>query len=398
MKIQSDPDLHLTYCLNIHPGETLPDVASAITDYAARVKAVFAPNDPFGLGIRLSADAAGSLSGKELSEFRDLIHAQGMYVFTINGFPYSNFHGTRVKENVYAPDWMTSERREYTRNLVAILGELLPEGVEGSISTVPVSYWPWIKTESDIERAINQLVLAALSCLRLEQESGKKVSIALEPEPDCYLQKMDGTVSFFNDHLLQKGAPLLAKETGMSDADCEAAIRRYLGVCFDTCHSAVQFEDPVDALGLLAMEGIAVPKIQMSSAIHAVVTDASKEQLKRFIDPVYFHQARVKDGKGNVVFYPDLDEQMLGMLDEGCELRTHFHVPLWFESEGALQGTVSGLPSEFFRMINDGASPHVEAETYTFDVLPEGLRQMEATESVIKELEWVKARLELASR
>ncbi len=393
MKIQSDPDLHLTYCLNIHPGESFEEMISAVEGPATRVKAACSPGQPFGLGIRLGAGTLKDLMPEELEQFRDFLDRRGMYVFTVNAFPYGDFHGTRVKENVYAPDWRSDERREYTERVVRILGQLLPDGVDGSVSTVPVSYKAWIQTASDRDEAIDQLMGAVKECIALEEATGKKVSIALEPEPDCLLEDIDGTVEFFNEHLFTSGAGTLAGITGMNSADSEAAVRRYLGVCFDTCHLAVRFEDPVDGLGRLAMEGISVPKIQLSSAIQTVLSGETRECLEGFIDSVYFHQTCTRDEAGNVKAYMDLDKDLLDSLGDGLELRTHFHVPLWFTEQDGLEGTAIGLTDEFFTLLGSGISPHIEAETYTFDVLPEDLRSGDVAESVAKELEWVKDRL-----
>ncbi len=393
MKIQSNPDLHLTYCLNIHPGEALSDVVASIKTHAARVRDQVSHEGPFGLGIRLGAAAVDEMDASAVSELKCLLEQENMYVFTVNGFPYGDFHGTRVKEDVYAPDWRTTERREYTRRLVAILGELLPEGVEGSISTVPVSYAPWMEREDSIDDALQQLMGVVQDCVKLEQESGRKIAVALEPEPDCYVQTVEGAVDFFNNHLLTRGVSMLASATGMSAGECEVAVRRHLGVCVDTCHSAVQFEDPVESLARLEMEGIAISKVQMSSAISTVLSAESRKSLAGFVDEVYLHQTRVRGQDGAISAYTDLDHDLLAGLDDGSELRTHFHVPLWFEGRDGLAGTVSAIPDSFFSRLKSGVTPHIEVETYTFDVLPAELRGVDVVESVVKELDWVRRKL-----
>lgn len=393
MKIQSDPDLHLTYCLNIHPGEGLRDVLAAIETYAVPVKDRVSAGKPFGLGLRLGARAVDELDAAAMAELKDLLQRQNMYVFTINGFPYGGFHGERVKENVYAPDWSKSERRVYTGRLVAVLGALLPDGVEGSISTVPVSYATWVGDEAALDQSVRQLMAVVRDCVHLEQESGRKVSVALEPEPDCYLQTTEGVIRFFNDHLLTRGVQMMMADTGMSEGDSEVAVRRHLGVCFDTCHAAVQFEDPLEALASLEFEGISVPKVQLSSAIRTVLSAETRQALRGFIDSVYLHQTRVCGGDGVVQSYGDLDGSLLDSLADGVEVRTHFHVPLWFESEDGLSGTSGDLSGRFFEIIKGGDVAHVEAETYTFDVLPEDMRETDVADSIVRELEWVLAKL-----
>src|SRR5581483_695 len=109
-----------------------------IASKVAAVKARVSPAAPFGVGLRLSAAAAEELAAPTaLADFRRLLDAHGLYVFTLNGFPYGAFSGTRVKERVYLPDWREPARAAYTRQLADILAALLPDGVDGSVSTVP---------------------------------------------------------------------------------------------------------------------------------------------------------------------------------------------------------------------------------------------------------------------
>jgi len=44
-------------------------------------------------------------------------------------------------------------------------------------------------------------------------------------------------------------------------------MRCHLGVCLDTCHSALQFEDPLESLRAYRDEGIRISKIQLSAAL-----------------------------------------------------------------------------------------------------------------------------------
>ena len=158
MRIRRDPPLHLTYCLNVHPGETWAENFAAVREKALRVKALVGRPGPFGLGLRLGGIAARTLSAPAaIAEFRAFCDASELYVFTVNGFPYGRFHGTSVKENVYRPDWRQPERLAYTNQLTDILAALLPEGVRGSISTLPGSYKAWIKTRADVRTAAGNI-------------------------------------------------------------------------------------------------------------------------------------------------------------------------------------------------------------------------------------------------
>src|SRR5438132_878800 len=98
---------HLTYCTNIHPGESWSEVRANLERHVVRVKERIAPRERFGIGLRLSAQAARELASPPLMmAFRRWLDAHDLYVFTINAFPYGAFHGTRVKEDVYRPDWL----------------------------------------------------------------------------------------------------------------------------------------------------------------------------------------------------------------------------------------------------------------------------------------------------
>ena len=357
MIVQQQPPLHLTYCLNIHPGETWADNFAAIREKAMRVKERVAPNRPFGLGLRLSRQAAESLAeGKRRADVRKFFDDHGLYVFTINGFPYGQFHGARVKENVYAPDWRTPERRDYTNQLADILADFLPEGVNGSISTVPGSFKPWINSESDIKAMVANLAACA------EHLSDTNICLALEPEPGCFLETTEETIRFLAEHIPDSA-------------------RRRIGVCFDTCHAAVQFENVATSLQRYLDAGIRVAKVQLSAAV-----EETAEGLKKFDDAVYLHQTKARRRDGSFQYWNDLPV----VLDKDIErLRVHFHVPLF-----AANSTAAELTPEFFALLRQGATEHLEIETYTFDVLPPELRAADVVDHIVREYEWVMKRLE----
>src|SRR5688500_16820372 len=138
----------LTYCTNIHPGETWPEVRAALSRHLPAIRREAAPGRPFGVGLRLAAAAAKDLENPaSITELQSLLAAEDCYVFTINGFPYGSFHGTRVKEEVYAPDWSTPERLAYTLQLFDLLVQLGPGDVGGSVSTVPASFKGFMAAE-----------------------------------------------------------------------------------------------------------------------------------------------------------------------------------------------------------------------------------------------------------
>src|SRR5207247_6694962 len=145
--------LHLAYCTNIHRGETWPETFDALQKYTLAVREKVCPKEPYAIGLRLSDQASRELSEpKTLTKFQKWLAQQDCYIFTINGFPYGCFHGARVKEQVYAPDWTTRERVDYTNRLFDLLAELAPPEVEGSVSTVPCSFKPFITAEAQVEQ------------------------------------------------------------------------------------------------------------------------------------------------------------------------------------------------------------------------------------------------------
>ena len=352
---------HLTYCLNVHPGESWDENFEAIRTHAAAVKARVAPEAEFGLGLRLSARAASELEGR-VDEFRAFLEGAGMYVFTVNGFPHGRFHGTRVKENVYRPDWSTPERLDYTLRLARLLAELLPPDVDGSISTVPVAYGKDIAGD-----ALANLVEAARGLARLHDQTGARVLLALEPEPDCALETTDEAIAFF-ERLCERGGD---------------AVSGFLGICLDACHMACEFEEPATSLRRLEAAGVRVPKVHVSSALIVPEGEDAPALLAPFADPVYFHQTAVRSGEV-ISRFPDLP-QAIEAAPEG-EWRVHFHVPLHFSAESGLRSSSHLLGEEFIAAaVKPGR--HVEIETYTFDVLP-GPRG-DVVDSIVSEFTWL---------
>lgn len=387
MRIHDDPPLHLTYCLNVHPGQTWAENFAAIRDHALRVRdLVCGAGRAFGLGMRLSRQAAEELAAPPaLDEFAAFLRDNNLYVFTINGFPYGRFHDTSVKHSVYAPDWRTAERRDYTVLLADILAALLPDGVGGSISTVPGSYGAWIAGHSDVEAMATMLAETALHLADIRDRTGREVCLALEPEPDCFLETADDAAAFVTGPLVE-----VARRAGAGGpAAAEELLRRHIGVCYDTAHAAVAFEDPAAGLGRLASAGVRVGKVHLSSAMRLVPTGAALKQLERFCDEVYLHQVKVRQG-GSITSFSDLPEALeQASRSADCEWRVHFHVPLFFDTFGQIRSTGSLLTGRFAGALVAAGVAHAEIETYTFGVLPDEIRPPEIADAIAAEYAWV---------
>jgi sugar phosphate isomerase/epimerase len=393
MILQHQPPLHLTYCLNIHPGESWAENLAAIREKAVRVKQFVSPDEWFGLGLRIAAHAAEELAadGALREEALAVFAEHGLYPFSVNAFPFGKFHGGRVKENVYAPDWRSPARRDYTMRVADILAGWLPEAVDGSISTVPGSFKDWIKTADDTTAMAQNLGIVAAYLAALREDTGKEIHLGLEPEPSCFLETTPETLAFFREHIWTAGIAEVSRIRGRGETEAGEIVRRHIGVCFDTCHVALQFEDPVESLRAYRAEGIRISKVQLSAALMTGGSEDCWDALLPFAEGVYLHQVKARTADGEIRSWTDLPIALAD--DDGREsveeARVHFHVPLFFQGNGPLASTVSTLTPEFFRELRRGATSHVEIETYTFDVLPADIRPTDVVRSIAREFEWV---------
>ena len=395
-------DHHLSYCTNIHPGESWPEVRDNLERFLVPVRERVAHGRSFGVGLRLSGESARALTDPTaMDELRGFLHAHDLYVFTINGFPYGPFHGRPVKEQVYLPDWLDPERLSYTDRLADVLAALVPEGIEGTISTVPGAFAPRVRDDADQARMARALLDHVAHLVWLRAATGRRVALALEPEPCCFLETIDETVTFFQRHLHSgSAAEHVSKAAGMSRADAEIAIREHLGVCLDACHLAVEFEEPRRVLDELAAAGIRVPKVQVTAGLRAVLReddDAILDALGAFADDVYLHQVVERTDDGSLVRHLDLPQALAaaraGKGRGTREWRVHFHVPVFRERFGAFEGTQAYV-AELLRLVRERAvSEHFEVETYTWDVLPEEFRREGIVAGISREIEWAERQL-----
>lgn len=397
MRLEAPVGAHLTYCTNIHPGEAWSEVREALRTHVAGVKKRVSPDAPFGVGLRLAARAAEELSGPAvLEQARAELEDAGLYVFTLNGFPYGAFHGRRVKERVYRPDWLEEDRVSYTSALAHVLSHLLPEGTPGSISTVPGCFQERA-TRGAARTIAHNVARAAAELVRIERETGHTIALALEPEPACLLETTDLAIDFFEQELSShEVVESFGRQCGLDARDAEPSLRRHVGICLDACHASVEFERPVMALEKLRSAGIAVPKIQLSAGLRLESASADAVgELRAFDDGVYFHQTVVRSGderegaSRGLRRFVDLPDALAAVseLGDGAEWRVHCHVPVFHAGFGRFSSTQEDLRE--LVVLATELSPHLEIETYTFDVLPPALRDRPVTEAIARELEWV---------
>lgn len=390
--------LHLTYCSNIHAGETWPDVSAALVAALPVIRRELDATGPFAIGLRLSARAAAELEQPAaLAAFHAFLRDGDYYVPTINGFPYGAFHGQRVKEQVYLPDWREPARIAYTNRLASLLGALLAGQPlqEGSVSTVPGAFKGHLRSPQDARDIAGGLLDHAAHLVRLRDDSGITIALAIEPEPACFIETSAEAVEFFTQYLFDDTlVRSLARERGHALSVDD--VRRHVGVCFDACHMAVEFEDPAAALASLSKAGIRVPKFQISSSLR--VTDPiqgspGRIALERFAEDTYLHQV-VARTNGRLVRYTDLPDALATSGAPGDEWRIHFHVPIFLATMGDLDTTQPDLESVIDLARQNPGPTCLEVETYTWGVLPSQYRSADLHVAIARELAWTRARLE----
>ena len=400
MKLATKNNLHLTYCTNIHPGETWTEVANNLKKYIPQLKTRLASNQPFGIGLRLAAVAAQELlDGDNLSQFQTWLQEEDLYVFTLNGFPYGGFHNQVVKDRVYAPDWSKSERLDYSLKLIKILTTLLPESLDGGISTLPISYKPWWQNSDDQNKILHQsslnLGVIVAKMAEIYQNTGKLLHLDLEPEPDGMLENTAEVIDFFQDWLLPVAGKWLQKELGISQAVAESWIFEHIRVCYDTCHFAVEYEEPQYIIQGLGNAGIKIGKIQLSSAIAIdIPTELAQrklilEKLSPFAESTYLHQVIARNSDRTLQHYPDLATALPHLLKTGAqEWRTHFHVPIFIRDYQLLESTQEHIAKLLQLLPNNDLGHHLEIETYTWEVLPPEMK-LDILTSIEREYQWV---------
>ena len=390
---------HLSYCTNVHAGASWDDAFAALAAHAPRARDAVTRRDasaPFGLGLRVSHEHLVALErAPTLASFRDWLDAEGLYVFTLNGFPYGDFHGRVVKEAVYRPDWSEAARLDYTRRLATLGARLAPPDSRLTLSTVPGAFRArGLGAEPGI--AAN-LLAAAAHCARLADETGVSVGLALEPEPGCLLETVDELVAFFAAHLHAEAAlARFAADAGLRGGAARARARldEHLGACHDACHSAVEFESPLGALERLRAGGVPLMKLQLSSALILDPSDADAlRHLARFDEPVYLHQVVAREASGALRRHVDLAEAFAARRGDDVEWRVHFHVPVFMESLARFATTRDALAAVLDAQRAGAPCPHLEVETYTWDVLPERYRDVPLHAAIARELDWTLERL-----
>jgi hypothetical protein len=385
--MQLNHALQLAYCTNIHRGESWPETFATLKDYTLAVREQVCPQAPFAIGLRLGEAAARQLSEPSvLLDFQRWLDRHGCYVFTINGFPYGRFHGSRVKEAVYRPDWTTRDRLDYTNLLFDLLAALLPPGLAGSVSTLPGSFKGFAPDATALAAIRENLWRCVQHVARLSSKTGHDLHLGLEPEPLCLLENCADTLQFFDQ--------LRAEHPG------DDTLVRHLGLNYDTCHFAVEFEEPQTALAAFVDAGIRISKLHLSSALKVPATAEACRKLQKFADDIYLHQVISRDAAGRLARYTDLPDALADAAsatndtEPTPEWRIHFHVPLHAAAMSPFQNTTDHLIGALDWLArNPQLCSHLEMETYTWEVLPPELKAQSVVDQLAAEYAWTLARL-----
>ncbi|MEM7782036.1 MAG: metabolite traffic protein EboE [Planctomycetota bacterium] len=380
------------YCGNVHPGRNLDEVKENLQTYALAVKEIYSPNDPMRIGLWLSSTAVNELSNDQtLDQFADWINEKELIPYTLNGFPFGDFHQPVVKLEVYKPTWAQKDRLNYTVRLAKVLDKILPAAMEGTISTLPLG-WPTKGPAETDDRFLNQCAENLLQCAQqlemIAEQTGRQIMICIEPEPGCILDTADDVVEFFQNKLF-------------CDEHVDL-VRNRIGVCHDVCHSAVMLEDQTYAVDRYFEAGIRIGKVQISSAVAVNFEPLDQEQrqlvlsdLSAFCEPKYMHQTTI-DLDGEIKFFNDLDLALnfAGSKPRGV-WRVHFHVPIHLKDFGRIETSQNQIVDLINAIRTTGAKlPHFEVETYAWNVLPDPLKTETLAQGIAMELNWLDRILE----
>lgn len=378
--------LHLGYCTNIHRGEDWRSTWRGLEVFTLDVKRRVAKEGKYGIGLRLSEKAARELAQPcQMAEFQEWLEKHNCYVFTINGFPYGNFHGERVKEEVFKPDWTTRERLEYTKLLFDLLAQLLPPGMSGSVSTLPGSHKEFGVGADELGLIFDHLQECSQHIESICEKTGKDLHLGLEPEPLGLVETSGEVLKFFGLYVDRHPK--------------DGSFLKRVGVNYDCCHLAVEFEEANEALSKIADAGVRLSKLHLSSALKLKPTAENLERLKGFDEPVYFHQVIAKDGDNPLMRFRDIPEALdfarANPNFVGEEWRVHFHIPLHARPSGEFSDTQDHILGCLDWLAKrPQACQHLEMETYTWEVLPENLREGDVVDQLCAEYEWTLKEME----
>ena len=389
---------HLTYSTLVHPADDWDQLWKSVNTYLPQVKARMAPDQKFGVCLRTSAPSAAALSAdpSKRADLKQFFADNDLYLYTANAFVYGVFKKQIIKEDVYEPDWRTEDRVEYTMQVASLLAHLAPDGIEPSIQSAPLGFKPRVTGDDVVQAYTTNVIRVVAHLVKLHKETGKVVTLGLEPEPRCFLETTDETIAYFTKTLFSgETAQRLAKATGLNEADAAVAMRKHMGVVFDIGHQAVGFEHIPTSLQKLVDNDVQIVKLQEAASMYMPgVTQKTVDALQAFAKTIYLSQTcQKKDGK--TTWFMNLEDAFEDWYKNPGprDWRTHFHVPVFLNDLGAFGTTRYALEEALAFHKKTPLSAHLEIETYTWDVLPDHLKTGDIVEYVCREMDWVKGQL-----
>jgi hypothetical protein len=391
---------HLTYSTLVHPGDTWLEMWDSLNRYVPQVKARVSPHQSFGVSLRLSASSAQTLTGDrgERERLKEFLHQHDMYLYTVNAFPYGPFKNRVVKKDVYEPDWSTDLRSTYTMQVADILADVAAPHVNPSIQSPPLGFKGKVTGPEYVNEFTRHVLTVVAHMIMLEKRTGRTVTLALEPEPACFLETTEEAVDYFTNHLYAADAVRsIVTQTGLSKSEAEQALRKHLGMVYDICHQAVEYEDIGASLQKLADNGIPVFKLQEAAAMRVPrVTRETVEAMRPFAETVYLTQT-VEKRNGQLTRFLNLEDAFEAFEKDPTgerEWRTHVHVPVFLDQIGEHFKTTRFAIEDALKFHKKNKlSPQLEIETYTWDVLPDSMKTGSIVDYVQRELDWVKGQL-----
>ncbi|MDA8310906.1 MAG: metabolite traffic protein EboE [Actinomycetota bacterium] len=394
---------HLSYSTLVHPSDTWEELRDSLSAYVPKVKSVISPGTRFGVSLRLSGASATRLTqdASARRELAGILEDNDLYVYTVNAFPQGSFKGTTVKERVYEPDWSTEERLRYTEQVADLLAMLSPPDVDPSIQSAPLAFRPSVRDRAYLTVMTDNVLRVVAHLVELRHRTGRLVTLALEPEPYCYLESTDETIRFFQEEIHSPRAiARLAQAAQVDEGQAEEHLRRHLGVVFDIGHQSVGFEDVASSLAKLRQAEVPIFKLQEAAALWVPeVGPEAIEELERYARSIYLTQT-TELSEGSRLQYLNLEDAIESWrrAPRPAEWRVHFHVPVFLDELGPFRSTRFAIEQALAVHRASPLSAHLEVETYTWDVLPAHLKTGDIVDYVARELDWVIGQLETPTR
>lgn len=376
--------VRLGYCMNLHAADDVAGVRDGIERIAAPLARRLGGGDAFGVGAYLPDPVARAW---DAADFHAFVADRGLDPYTYNAFPFGGFHAEGLKAEVFRPTWLESARERFTAAVARTAARrATPAPEHVSISTHTGAFAAWLRGDDDREAIARAFARAAGELARVEEETGTRVVLSLEPEPRS-LANDTAELARFYELAREPACDELAGRVGAARA--EELWRRHVGTCLDACHAAVEFEDPAEAVANATACGHPLGKVQYSSALRLPnpAGDArGRERLFELAEPTFLHQTTGRSPAGLVraLDLPELAERWRAGDAElaACdEWRCHFHVPI--DRGGALApdeaGGLATTREHSDRLVDHVlahpeawgvAELHLEIETYTWSVLP----------------------------